>query len=87
MGFLYEFDFFVYYIVLFVFFDIQGVFIFFCKMIDLRMGFIIKLDKNDNIILGINSWFVFICIEDQKISYLVNDMEEVEMWIQCFLLV
>lgn len=39
------------------------------------------LDKNDNIVLGLYSWFVFICIEDQKISYLVCDMEEVEIWI------
>ncbi|XP_068760950.1 MAP kinase-activating death domain protein-like isoform X2 [Montipora capricornis] len=56
------------------------------KMIDSRTGLITKLDKNDNIIPGINSWSVFTCTEDQKTSHLANDMEEVETWIQRLLL-
>lgn len=56
------------------------------KMIDSRTGLIIKLDKNDNIVPGLNSWPVFTCTEDQKTSHLANDMDEVETWIQRLLL-
>ncbi|KAK2569106.1 MAP kinase-activating death domain protein [Acropora cervicornis] len=56
------------------------------KMIDSRTGLTSKLDKNDNIVPGINSWSVFTCTEDQKTSHLASDMDEVETWIQRLLL-
>ena len=56
------------------------------KMIDSRTGITGRLDKNDNLLPGLNSWSVFTCTEDQKTSHLAGDMDEVETWIQRLLL-
>ena len=51
-------------------------------MIDSRTAITGRLDKNDNLFRGLNSWSVFTCTEDQKTSHLAGDMGEVETWIQ-----
>ena len=55
-------------------------------MTDSRTAITERLDKNDNLLPGLNSWSVFTCTEDQKTSHLAGDMGEVETWIQRLLL-
>ena len=55
-------------------------------MIDSRTTITERLDKNDNLLPGLNSLSVFTCTEDQKTSHLAGDMDEVETWIQRLLL-
>lgn len=55
------------------------------KMLDSRVGDGIN-DKNENVVPGLESWSVFTCTEDPKLSHLKEEMSEIEIWIQRLLL-
>ncbi|XP_031564947.1 MAP kinase-activating death domain protein-like isoform X2 [Actinia tenebrosa] len=55
------------------------------KMIDSRVGKTSN-DKNENTIPGLESWSVFTCTEDPKLSALAEEMAEIETWIHRLLL-
>lgn len=55
------------------------------KMVDSRVGKTSN-DKNENIVPGLESWSVFTCTEDPKLSALADEMAEIETWIQRLLL-
>jgi len=55
------------------------------KMVDSRVGDSTN-DKNENMVPGLDSWSVFTCTEDPKLSPLRGEMSEIETWVQRLLL-